>query len=126
MNRHRSPGCRSGWQVRWTEVTASLFLLEVLPYSEEIYCADHMELAYKWLGKQVVQAIQQRFVDMALTIGYRYTRQVVKDGAVVVLVVLTAKRSTDLASISKADLEDWEAQTRVAADRSASTEPRSW
>jgi hypothetical protein len=93
-------------------VTTTLFLLEILPYNEEIYRANHMELAYKWLGKDVVQAIQQRFVDMALTIGYRYPRQALKNGAAVVLMVLTAKRSTDLASISRADLEAWEAQTR--------------
>src|SRR5207247_3286130 len=81
-------------------------------YNEEIYRANHMELAYKWLGREVVQAIQERFVDMALTIGYRYPRQALKNGAAVVLMVLTAKRSTDLASISRADLEAWEAQTR--------------
>src|SRR6266545_3141282 len=90
----------------------SLFFLEVLPYSEEIYRANHMELAYKWLGKEVVNAMQERFVDMALTIGYRYPHQALKNGAAVVLMVLTANRSTDLASISRADLEAWEAQTR--------------
>jgi hypothetical protein len=71
-----------------------------------------MELAYKWLGRDVVEAVQQRFVDMALTIGYRYPWQALKNGAAVVLMVLTAKRTTDLASISRADLEAWEAQTR--------------
>ena len=103
----RISGWRNNWQARWTEVTATLFFLEVLPYSEEIYRANHMELAYKWLGKEVVQAIQERFVDMALTIGDRYPRQALKNGAAVVLMVLTANRSTDLASISRADLEAW-------------------
>ena len=42
MNANRSPGWHHNWQARWTEVTAALFLLEVLPYSEEIYRADHM------------------------------------------------------------------------------------
>jgi integrase len=112
VHANHSLGWRHNWQARWTEVTATLFLLEVLPYSEEIYRANHMELAYKWLGKEVVHAIQQRFVDMALTIGYRYPREVLKNGAAVVLMVLTAKRSTDLASISRADLEAWETQTR--------------
>ena len=112
LHAHRSPGWHHNWDARWTEVTATLFFLEVLPYSEEIYRANHMELAYKWVGKEVVNAIQERFVDMALTIGYRYPRQALKNGAAVVLMVLTANRSTDLASISRADLEAWEAQTR--------------
>lgn len=108
----RSPGWRQNWHVRWTEVTATLFFLEVLPYSEEIYRANHMELAYKWLGREVAQAIQERFVEMALTIGYRHRRQALKRGAAVVLMVLTAKRTTDLASITRSDLEAWEARTR--------------
>ena len=49
---------------------------------------------------------------MALAIGYRYPREALKNGAAVVLMVLTAKRSMDLASITRADLEAWEAQTR--------------
>ncbi len=63
-------------------------------------------------GKGGRPSIQERFVDMAMTIGYRYPRQVLKNGAAVVLMVLTAKRTTYLASISRADLEAWEAQTR--------------
>lgn len=112
LHAHRAPGWRNNWHTRWTEVTATLFFLEVLPYSEEIYRANHMELAYKWLGKEIVQAIQERFVAMALAIGYRYPREALKNGAAVVLMVLTAKRSMDLASITRADLEAWEAQTR--------------
>jgi len=112
LHAHRAPGWRNNWHTRWTEVTATLFFLEVLPYSEEIYRANHMELAYKWLGKEIVQAIQERFVAMALAIGYRYPREALKNGAAVVLMVLTAKRSMDLASITPADLEAWEAQTR--------------
>jgi hypothetical protein len=40
----RAPGWRNNWHTRWTEVTATLFFLEVLPYREEIYRANHMEL----------------------------------------------------------------------------------
>jgi integrase len=108
----RSPGWRQGWHTCWTAVTATLFFLEVLPYHEQIYRANHMELAYKWLGREVALAIQERFVDMGKAIGYRHGRQLMSRGAAVVLTVLTAKRSTDVASITRADLEDWLARTR--------------
>lgn len=100
----RSPGWWQNWHTRWTEVTATLFFLEVLPYREEIYRANHMELAYKWLGRDAALAIQERFVEMGRAIGYRHGRQLLGRGAAVVLTVLTAKRSTDLAGITRADL----------------------
>lgn len=63
VNANHSVSWRHNWQARWTEVTATLFLSEVLPYSEEIYRANHMELAYIWPGKDNVEATQQRFVS---------------------------------------------------------------
>lgn len=107
----RAAGWRQSWNACWTAVTTTLFFLEVLPYDEAIYQANHAELADKWFGREVADALRQQFVDMALTIGYRDRRQVLSCGAAVVLSVLTAKRATDLASITKADLEAWEAQT---------------
>lgn len=108
----RTSGWRANWHTKWTEVTSTLFFLGVLSYREDIHRANHVKLAYKWLGAETARAIEAQFVAMAKAIGYRHERQVLRRGASVVLAVLTAKRTTDLASITKNDLEAWEAQTR--------------
>ena len=110
----RSTGWREWWNTTWTQTTSTLFFLEVLPYREETHRQNYLEIAQKWLGKETTHAIEDQFVAMAKVIGYRNDNDVRERGARVVLAVLTAKRTADLASISKADLEQWEAETRRA------------
>jgi integrase len=103
---------RENWEYNWTLATATLFIMGVLPYREQIYRANQVALAYRWLGKERAQAIEERFLEVARTIGYRDGSGQTHGALNVVLTVLTVKRSTDLSSITKADLEAWESQTR--------------
>lgn len=99
------------WNQCWTEVTATLFFLDVLPYRETIYQHYHKELARKWLGEEQAVAIEERFVEVARTIGYRHERQVRKRGVSVLLAVMIVSGKRDLAELGKADFAAWEAQT---------------
>jgi integrase len=111
----RSGVYRHQWEACWTEVTATLFFLGVLPYREAVYQQHHSELARKWLGEERVQEIEERFMTVAQAIGYRHDRQVLRRGVSVVLSVLGAAGKTELADLTKADLEDWERQTGRSA-----------
>ncbi len=70
-----SPKRIRAWNQSWTEVMAALFFLDVLPYREEIYKLYHRDLAWKQLGEDRAGAIADRFVDVALQIGYRHADQ---------------------------------------------------
>jgi integrase len=99
------------WDQSWTEVTTTLFFLGVLPYREEIHKLYHRELAAKWLGQERSAEIEERFVAVARTIGYRHERQVRARGVGVLLSVMAASQKRELADLTKADFEAWEAQT---------------
>src|SRR5205814_5348802 len=43
----RARGWRQGWETEWSRVTATLFFLGALPYSEAIHQTYHRELAEK-------------------------------------------------------------------------------
>ncbi|HZU12133.1 MAG TPA: site-specific integrase [Chloroflexota bacterium] len=102
---------RHAWETKWTRVTSTLFFLGVLPYSEEIHRTYHRELAEKWLGSERAREIEGAFLATALAMGYKHERQLRKQGASVLLTVLVATGKTDLATLTKADLEQWQAQT---------------
>lgn len=108
---HRSTGWKQGWETEWSRITSTLFFLGVLPYSEQIHRTYHRELAEKWLGKEEARRIRTRFIATAKAIGYRYEREIDKNGVGVLLSVLVFAGKKDLASLTKADLEAWEAQT---------------
>jgi integrase len=108
---HRPPIWHRQWDQCWTEVTATLFFLDSLPYRETIYQQYHQELARKWLGEGPATAIAERFVQVAGTIGYQHERQVRKNGVSVLLAVMLASGKRDLADLHKADFEAWEART---------------
>lgn len=99
------------WDRGWGEVTATLFFLEVLPYRETVYRQQSSELARKWLGKEGVQDIEERFLATAHAIGYRHDRQVLRRGVSVALSVLGAAGKRELADLTREDLEAWERQT---------------
>ena len=99
------------WDQSWTEVTTTLFFLGVLPYREDIHKLYHRELAAKWLGQERSTEIEERFVAVARTIGYRHERQVRARGVGVLLSVMAASQKRELADLTKADFEAWEAQT---------------
>jgi integrase len=114
LHADHSAGWREWWNTTWTQATSTLFFLEVLPYREETHRQNYLEIAQKWLGKATARALEDQFAAMAKVIGYRNDNEVRERGARVVLAVLTAKRTSDLASITKADLEQWEAETKRA------------
>jgi integrase/recombinase XerD len=58
-----------------------------------------------------VRAIEERFVQTARAIGYRYEEQVLGRGVSVVLSVLGAAGKRDLADLTRADFESWERAT---------------
>ncbi len=105
------PTWRHAWETKWTRVTSTLFFLGVLPYSEQIHRTYHRELAEKWLGPERAREIEGAFLAAALAMGYKHERQLRKQGASVLLTVLVATGKTDLATLTKADLEQWQAQT---------------
>lgn len=105
------PNWRHSWETKWTRVTLTLFFLGVLPYSEEIHRTYHRELAEKWLEPERAREIERAFLATALAMGYKYERQLRKQGASVLLTVLVATGNTDLATLTKADLEEWQAKT---------------
>jgi hypothetical protein len=47
----RSRAWWTSWHGRWSEVTTTLFFLEVLPYTEDIFRQNHRELADKCLAR---------------------------------------------------------------------------
>lgn len=100
-----------GWDQRWTEVTAALFLLGVLPYREAVYRLYQRELAAKWLGEARAAEIEDRFVRVARAIGYRHERQARRRGASVLLAVMLAAGKARLEELTKADFVAWEART---------------
>lgn len=83
-------------------MTATLFFLGVLPYQETINQHNHLELARKWLGEERSAEIEERFVTVARSIGYRYEVQVRKNGVSVLLAVMVAAAKKDLAEVTKA------------------------
>jgi integrase len=99
------------WNQCWREVTATLFLLGVLPYRETIYQHSHRDLATKWLGEEQARTLTERFVEMARRIGYRHERQVRNRGASVLLSVMVASQKRDVAALTRADFAAWEAHT---------------
>lgn len=99
------------WDRCWGEVAATLFFLEVLPYRETVYRQQSSELARKWLGKERVREIEERFLTTAHAIGYRHDRQVLRRGVTVVLSVLGAAGKQELPDLTREDLETWERQT---------------
>jgi integrase len=108
---NRPPIWHRQWDQCWSEVTATLFFLDILPYRETIYQQYHQELARKWLGEDPATAIEERFVQVARTIGYQCERQVRRNGVSVLLAVMVASGKRDLAALRKADFEAWEAHT---------------
>lgn len=106
------PECqRRIWDRGWTEVTATLFFLGILPFRESIYTYYHKALARKWLGQAEAAAIEDRFVATAHAIGYRDDRQVRNRGVSVLLAVMLAANKRDLAEVRTADFTAWERHT---------------
>lgn len=104
IRRHQREQC-------WTEVTATLFFLGVLPFREGIYKYYHKALARKWLGDAQTEAIEARFVATASAIGYQDERQVRKMGVSVLLGVMLASGKRELAELRTADFTAWETTT---------------
>jgi len=102
---------RHDWETQWTRVTSTLFFMGVLPYTEDIHRTYHRELAEKWLGPDLAREIEARFIAAATGMGYRYERQLRKQAVSVLLTVLTATGKADLAALTTADLDEWQAQT---------------
>lgn len=96
---------------RWQLVTATLFFLGVLPYSEEIHKTYHRVLAEKWLGKERAKLIADRFMAAALNAGYKDQRTLHKCVTSALLSTLVLAKKTDIADLTKADLENWQAHT---------------
>lgn len=99
------------WNQHWTEVTATLFFLGILPYREDIYRVYHMELARKWIGEDRAREIETHFVETARSIGYAYETQVRKNGVSVLLAVMLAAGKRNLEDVTKADFAAWETHT---------------
>ncbi len=97
---------------RWSLATSTLFFLGALPYNEAIHSTYHRMLAEKWLGKERAREISARFMETATAIGYKDQRTLYKNGSGVLLAVLVYAGKTNLADITKADLEGWQSQTR--------------
>lgn len=97
---------------KWQLVTATLFFLGVLPYSEEIHKTYHRVLAEKWLGKERADQIADRFMTAALNAGYKDKRTLHKNVNGVLLSVLVFAKKTEIAELTKADLEGWQAHTQ--------------
>ena len=96
---------------RWSLATSTLFFLGALPYNEAIFQKQHRVFAEKWLGAENARRISERFVQTALSIGYRDKKTLHKNGSSVLLSVLVYSGKRDPAELSKADLEGWQAQT---------------
>lgn len=103
---------RQALATNWARLTSTLFFLGVLPYSEEIYQTYHRHLADRWLGKERADRIAERFIQAAEGIGYRYTPSLRKHVVGVLLSVLVFSGKIDVAELTKADLEGWQAHTR--------------
>ena len=63
------------WHQRWAEMTATLFFLGVLPYRETMYRQQYKDLGRKWLGPERATPLEDRFLEVARSIGYRHERQ---------------------------------------------------
>lgn len=96
---------------RWSLATSTLFFLGALPYNEAIFQTQHRVLAEKWLGAEAARQISERFVETALSIGYKDKKTLHKNGSGVLLSVLVYTGKRDPAQLTKADLEGWQAQT---------------
>jgi hypothetical protein len=105
---HHSPQRHRAWNQSWTEVMAALFFLDVLPYREEIYKLYHRDLAWRQLGPDRAGAIADRFIEVALQIGYRHEHQIRQDGARTLLAVMVAAGKADFSDLTRADFEAWE------------------
>jgi integrase len=107
----RSDIWKRQWDQGWRETTATLFFLGVLPYSESIYGHCHKELARKWLGEEEVRRIEDRFWEVARSIGYVHERQVRGRGASVLFGVMAASGKREPEELTSADFEHWESRT---------------
>lgn len=96
---------------RWSLCTSTLFFLGAIPYNEAIFQKQHRVFAEKWLGAESARRISERFVETALSIGYRDKKTLHKNGSSVLLSVLVYAEKRDPAELTKADLEGWQAQT---------------
>ena len=96
---------------RWSLCTSTLFFLGAIPYNEAIFQKQHRVFAEKWLGAESARRISERFVETALSIGYRDKKTLHKNGSGVLLSVLVYTGKRDPAELTKADLEGWQAQT---------------
>ena len=96
----------------WQQVTTTLFFLGVIPYSEEIHQTYHRVLAEKWLGKERARAISERFMSAALNVGYKDQVTLHKWVTSALLSTLVLAKKTDLAELTKADLDNWRQQTQ--------------
>lgn len=96
---------------RWSLATSTLFFLGALPYNEAIFQKQHRVFAEKWLGAEQARQISERFVQTALSIGYRDKKTLHKNGSGVLLSVLVYSGKRAPAELTKADLEGWQAQT---------------
>ncbi len=114
----RSAKWRNRWAVTWSHVTTTLFFLGALPYHDALYRGNHRFFTRRWLGEERAQQIAERFLATARAIGYRHERQVRKQGLNVLYSVLVFARTTDPATLTRADLEAWEAQATAAGSRS--------
>lgn len=97
---------------RWSLATSTLFFLGALPYNEAIHSTYHRVLAEKWLGKERAREIAAWFIKAALSIGYQDQRTLHKNGSGVLLSVLVYAKKSEVADLTKVDLEGWQAQTR--------------
>jgi site-specific recombinase XerD len=98
-------------KTRWARVTATLFFMGVLPYSEEIHTTYPRQLAEKWLGKEETRRIEERFMAAATSMGYVDKRTLHKCvvGSLLHVMVFTGK--TDIADITVSDLQNWLSHT---------------
>ncbi len=94
---------------RWTPVTKTLLLMDILPYSEHICQVKHTEPAILWLGEELAAAVQEVFLTTGQKIGYYGPR--LRYLASIMLCVMALARKRSLAEITPADLRAWKAQT---------------
>lgn len=94
---------------RWTQLTETLLLMKILPYSEHICRIQHTAPAILWLGAAQAAEIQETFQSMARKIGYQGPQLRLVSRIVLCILALNQKRS--LAELTLADVRTWQSQT---------------